>query len=439
MKYLISLLFLIYAGVVNTQAQNINVPFDASGMFNERGYYNSNSVSFDEEEAINTFNGNLSYRIPMFQMKGPGEMYLDLSLNYNGSISNQIFASTINHTQFSRLTRYNFNLPGWIFSLNGMAVQMLNFETNFFTYQQTNNTVSGEKVRALVPGYHITDNLEQVSNGTTDEIIIMRGDGSTINLKRYGGPNCSFSGSEENCYIGEYYSRGITEYVRGHLEFIEDGIVPTYRNRRLSLMMGDGLTYIYEETKNSYKDFSGNTGSSQFKPQVFLLKFIKDRFGNTMELVYTNIVNVGLSGNQQVYGRPLLSVINVNWNASSIVFNYQTAVKTAILVNSGDRLFKVLCDNACNFTEFGYHRLNPEKVVNPVQDEIKFTYEKYNRIANNLYNPVSGQKNMQLNFNPQNTDYLKRLKSFENYNNGIREYEYNGSNTLNDTIPQNPI
>lgn len=47
MKYLISLFFLIYAGVVNIQAQNINVPFDASGMFSERGYYKSNSISFD--------------------------------------------------------------------------------------------------------------------------------------------------------------------------------------------------------------------------------------------------------------------------------------------------------------------------------------------------------------------------------------------------------
>jgi hypothetical protein len=74
----------------------IPVPYDASGSFNERGYYKTNSGSYDENEIISNYNGNLNYSIPIHRIKGPGDMYLDLSLNYNGTINYQVVAATAN-------------------------------------------------------------------------------------------------------------------------------------------------------------------------------------------------------------------------------------------------------------------------------------------------------------------------------------------------------
>ena len=39
---------------------------DVSNMFNERGFYKSNGFSFDDQEIINDFNGNLIYSIPLY-------------------------------------------------------------------------------------------------------------------------------------------------------------------------------------------------------------------------------------------------------------------------------------------------------------------------------------------------------------------------------------
>ena len=111
------------------------VQLSMSGMFNERGFSTSNSFSFDENEVINDFNGNLQYSFPMYHFEGPGDIDLNLSVNYNGNVSHNIIAGNPATAQANAdiLPAHNFNIPGWIISLNGMAVQMTNFETNMFT------------------------------------------------------------------------------------------------------------------------------------------------------------------------------------------------------------------------------------------------------------------------------------------------------------------
>ena len=236
-------LFLIFFTSSLVLSQSTNIPMDVSGMFNERGFLKTDNLSYDESEIINNFNGNLCYTFPIYSMKGPGNIYIELSLNYNGSINYQLIAATKGYLQGSTLPRYNFSAPGWILSLNGMAIQMLNFETNFFSPPNANNKVENSKAHFLATGYHLTDNLKSITSGENDIITLMRGDGSVVYLKRILN-TCSSDNNYAECYIGEYYVEGIGDYSRARVEYIEAGSQPTYRNRRVSFMKGDGLTYI---------------------------------------------------------------------------------------------------------------------------------------------------------------------------------------------------
>jgi hypothetical protein len=62
---------------------------DIANMFNERGFYKSNGFSFDEQEIINDFNGNLMYQIPLYNYPLAGELSFNLTMNYNGSVGHQ--------------------------------------------------------------------------------------------------------------------------------------------------------------------------------------------------------------------------------------------------------------------------------------------------------------------------------------------------------------
>jgi len=419
---LINLLFcLIFLLIFNLPlCSQSGIPLDVSGMFNERGFLKSGSISPDEGEMINNFNGNLCYTFPMFNMKGPGDIHLDLSLNYNGSVNYQIVAATKNYVAGNSLPRYNLSAPGWILSLNGMAIQMLNFETNFFT-KPTNNAVYNYNVRMLAMGYHLTDNLQNVSSGQNDIITLMRGDGSTVYLKRIS--NDCISNNFENCYIGDYYVDGLGDYSRARVEFIENASWPAYRNRRVSFMKGDGLTYVYEEYKNQYMDYPYNTQSSyQFKPQVFLLKSICDRFGNKLDLSYNYSVNI--DGNSKtVYGRPFISSILGSWLGSSINFNYVFGNNLAINISNNNSTYSVQCDGQpANFDSTGNHRYYPVSLVNPANEHISFEHQTYHRTAINLINPYSGGGPMSVILD--NDNGVRRILSVTNYFGGKREYTY---------------
>jgi RHS repeat-associated protein len=417
-------LFIINSGSTNKNQQNDWALSDVSGMFNERGYYNSNSVSVDENEIISDFNGNLNYSIPMFNMKGPGDISLNLSLNYNGSVNYEVIAADTNFAVLNNLPRYNISAPGWILSLNGMAVQMLNFETNFFTKPVNNSdtVIQNDKVRLLATGYQITDKLQGVTENAQDIFMIMRGDGTVMNLRRITNDDCQYSANFENCYIGEYYSDNKGDYTRAKVEFIETGSFPSYRNRRVSVMKGDGLTYIYEEYKNSYMDFPYNVGSQNFRPQVLMLKRVEDRFGNFLDLSYLTTINVPLSGNQYIYGRPLLGDISASWKSGNVSFNYYPVINNAIIVRNYLGTYKILLD-AFNVQVDGVHRSNVTQIKNPANEDINIEYQTYNRRAYQVKNARG------------NTDYVslrptpKRISSFQNYNGGTRKYLYAGTDT----------
>lgn len=171
-------------------------PKDMSGMFNERGYQKSGSVSVDEQEIINDFNGNLMYKIPISSGKGSGDLAYEVSLNYNGNVNYIVNTadSTAELWIHGQLHQYNITAPGWIINFNGFAVQMLNFENSFFTRSTIGGTTYGRNVRLLASGYQYTDRFQYAGTNNPDKIIIMLGDGSTETLENNVGGNEIYTG-----------------------------------------------------------------------------------------------------------------------------------------------------------------------------------------------------------------------------------------------------
>jgi RHS repeat-associated protein len=416
--------------------ENFQVPADASAMFNERGFYSSNSYSFDENEIIGDYNGNLIYSFPLGYSKGPGDMYLDLKLTYNGSMNYQAMVASLTWANFTNIPQYNFSAPGWVFSVNGMGVQMLNFESNFFTKQENiaDTEIKNKNIRLLATGYQLTDRVKAMSTTERDVILIMRGDGSVINLKNIN-TQCS---NDSNCYIGDYYSDNKASYVRAKVEFIEGFSWPEYRNRRATVMMGDGLSYIYEEQKINYYDYPMNTGSWFLRPQVFILKKIKDRFGNVLDLTYVN--NLVFGGTQTyVYGRPLITSISGSWPGSNASFQYSKGA-FGVVVTSSSGKYKIQTEEF----DFGFgdiHRPMVTKITNPFGNECTFTNEEYDRTATDINNPLyrgaPDPQTITLKFENSTGLSLQRMISFTNYNGGTKQYTYigGGSNLSIDMKP----
>jgi len=398
----------IFFGLQDIQAQT-NPP-DVSGMFNERGYYKSESVKIDEEEIINDFNGNLQYSFPIYQEAGDGDLHLSLSINYNGAVNYQTLNANQNVIASNFLPRYNFSAPGWILSVNDMAVQMLNIETNYLTTQV--NTINGpsasnERVHLLATGYHISDNLNCIAGtGSRDMIYLMRKDGSVIYLE-------NLATSTE---IGDFYSTQPGEYAKAYVEYLPNDPTnfPGYKNRKISLMLGDGLTYIYEEVKIDYYDVNRNTPATLcFKPQVMLLKRIMDKFGHCIYFQY--------SDPNEFKGRPILTQISSV--RSNIVTTYSILNNFGIQIKINNNNYLIEClGQSGDFGETGNHRFYPTGLKYPTGKETFFQHEYYRRKAKNTYNPVSAINTLSLIFD--NTSGLQRLTSFTSSNGGKRFYTY---------------
>lgn len=405
-----------YADSLEDNPSPIETGPDVSGMFNERGFYKSNSVSVDENEFISDFNGNLMYAFPMFNSKGKGDLYLDFKLNYNGSVNYQAMVGDSNDIGQAggNIGKHNFTAPGWIFSLNGIGVQMINFERRFFT-NSPDTAASDEDVHLLATGYHITDrqDFSDGSENFRDKIMIMQGDGSVLTLKKFAPADVS---GEEDNYIGEYYTENRGEYTRAIVKYIGEGNYPVSRNREVHLMRGDGLTYVFKEHRPEYEDFLLNlTGSEEMQPQMLLLTEVRDRFGHKIELTY----QYSYSSNQPIYGRPWLSRISIP-GGDNIQMYFSTINNEGRIVVSGKGQFKIDTDGFSAYSS-GNARPKVKRIINPQTDTLLVENETYER--HGIEAPYQNQLGNYINLNLE----LDRISRIENFNGGIRSYTYKGN------------
>lgn len=296
---------------------------DVSGMFNERGYFKSNSSSFDDQEIVNDFNGNLLYSVPMYSYALGGDMNLQMKLTYNGSVGHIITTSDTDRirNQASVHSRRNVNFPEWIIDLNVFALQTFNFETNFFTSNVGANYVSGSSVNTIITGYHYDNELGLVNIDNHDKINILSGDGSIITLE-----NVDYSGDSTNLYnyIGNYIFKGKEAYYKAIVSYIgtPSGQIAGNNPRKIILLKGDGLEYIFEEEKIHFDDFRTDQSlvNGKLRPIAIYLKEIRDRFSHSIKINYSPIHPFPIDPNEQLKGRQLLKSITTS-GVSSVINN----------------------------------------------------------------------------------------------------------------------
>ncbi|MBN8568085.1 MAG: hypothetical protein J0M18_00520 [Ignavibacteria bacterium] len=391
--------------------ENAFGPQDMSGMFNERGYQKSGSVSFDEQEIINDFNGNLMYKIPIASGKGAGDLAYEVSLNYNGNV-NYIVNTADTTAEFwihGNMHQYNITAPGWIINFNGFAIQMLNFENNFFTRPAINGTTQGRNVRLLASGYQYTDRFQFAGINSPDKITIMLGDGSTETLENNEDGN--------ETYTGWYRTTSKDSRVLAKVEYVEGDTEPSLyaRKRIMYYMKGDGLTYIFEETPASFKDleYSGSV-APKFRPLIFMLKKVKDRFGNVYALNYKALDADSKSGRRVIESCP------------GAYFDYPKnfwGSHMGAKISTADGNYVMYMDGWGLEPEYK-KRPNLIYLWNPSGEKMTFDYYPYQRMAGGLYKSSSTFFSINFGLSGNYNEPLYKLSRVKNFDGAERIYSY---------------
>lgn len=395
--------------------------FDPTGMFNERGYSKSNASSIDENEIINDFSGTLMYSFPMYDIKGNGDLSINISLNYNGAMSYTVNPAPVDKFRNGDpISTQNINAPGWIVSLNGFACQTTNFETHFITPKGIGDNIENDKVKMLQVGYQIPDRKSEFAPDSKFDIInILQGDGSLLTLQNL----------EPNKLYGSYYSKSKKVYARAEVEFIElpQGTNGDFgRGRQIKLTRGDGLFFIFTEERTSYVDYTIEQGSLNNinRPKSLYLNSIWDRFGNHIIIQYTNVSDWGI-----IPGRNVLETINGSWDFTGTLIKFEYPAGGGGLAgmikatNNSNGVYEITTTPA-TLIATGIHRGYVTKLKNPVGQEADFTNSAYYRNYNNVYHNVVTSK---VNLIFDNDNGLRRLTNVLNYNRGRRFYTYHGN------------
>jgi hypothetical protein len=385
---------------------------DVSQMFNERGYLKSNQSSFDEQEIVSDYGGNLMYSLPLYSYTMPQTMKYDVKLTYNGSVGHSVTLGDVLNMNNGSATKYNLNSPEWIISVNDIAVQVFNFEFNYFSSSESSpNTISGNGLHKIIPGYHYCDRMMAAAAGDNDRIMILAGDGSLITLVN----------TDDTTDIGDYVYEGRESYYKAKVTYSEDSGFKWYRNRRMELMKGDGNVFIFNEYKVEFEDFKRYSAAQIAKnPQLFLLEKIVDQFGNSVTINYNQTEPIGGAE----FGRPFCTGITSNPITASLSFLYgqayvkvQSSSETSVPYQLWFEIPVSYNHNSLNDNRTGY----VDSVFTLLGRYSVISYEgtsQYRRIYTNAPKP-NGMGNLTLDFNN-----LKRISMFRNYLGGTHRYNY---------------
>ena len=243
---------------------------------------------------------------------------------------------------------YEINAPEWIIGINGVAVQTLNFENNFYFHDNNNmygrsesDPLLGETVPMLIPGYHYTNRIEDPINQSKegklsyDYIEFLMADGSIKLLSNVNFLSCGSSGCSNT--TGIYVEPGVDNSA---FAIVQNGTAPI--SRKIWYKPGDGLTYYYEEENVSYNEYTGHQGG--FDPKVMYLKKIISTEGPYISLSYVSTPNG--------YGRKELNTINyVSADTSFGIGSFQpylsgsSDILDSIAVRCGDRTLHGIISN----------------------------------------------------------------------------------------------
>ncbi len=282
---------------------------DASGMFNERGYLKSNSFSLSGNEVINDFNGNLIYTQRLFYVPlSENGLHVDLKLCYNGNVSHTAFGA---RSGLNGIMQTPVNLPEWIISLNGIAIQTLNFENELVSWENDTSFTAAiaynDDVAAHIEGYHKCYR-ESSSGGAHGVISLLMEDGSVREYYSLAGDdNAPFQ-----MIGGEYRSCSKDDADRGYLWEYGTALAGYF-----TLFRSDGTKVVFRTYQPDYRtDLDCVAAFPKPRvdyPRIMLPVRFEDHMGHVINLDYLHSYR-----GHEVWGRPLLNSageFGFTWNA----------------------------------------------------------------------------------------------------------------------------
>ena len=201
------LLYINTVIILLSQNQDYANYYNHAELYNEKSIEKSNSFTARGNTAITDYSGGLTYNYPLFFKKLSDRSNFNMSLVYNNNLS----AVSLNKFAFSNIKKKIFkqaatvqtdavmigetgmstiSTPGWILNVNGVAVQLLNFNNRFSTFGFKNGSnpdgeyTSGLNVQRMFNGWQYQFKLEKISDGGSyasnrSKIEILNGDGGT--------------------------------------------------------------------------------------------------------------------------------------------------------------------------------------------------------------------------------------------------------------------
>lgn len=379
LKYCVSLLVFLNTYLISQT--NLEIKSTAE-KFNSRGFDMSNTYGFQLAESIGDFDGNycLSYAVPL--MDAPDGFDKAITFAFNTNVSHKVFKR---NGDDNAAEAYPVNAPEWILGYNGIALQTLNFETNF--YLKNYGTNEKEEVPLMTTGYNICNRIPQdipQNELSYDYINLLRTDGTVISLYN---PNSIGK-------VGTYIEDGIDTKGVAKVTLADPD-----QNDSLRIIYykpGDGLTYRFHEEYMRYH------GRYDYGNPIWITTFYLDEIYNDASFSIYFTYQFDPENYAQV-GRKYLSTIN-------------TYIKD---INGGrngaePQKFYVAIPNLNGL----YIDLNRERII--TINFLQYTGTSYPQIfdENNIIFPGTKSR-----FISKLTDQAGRVTSIDYDNNSGRNYE----------------
>ena len=431
------------------------------------GLYGGGSPLFDRPELLSNasstpgenitvtdFAGNLLYARNLYSFEGEGNLDMSVSLTYNGSVAHNIVTEYRDYN-----ASYNppwppivLNSPEWILSVNGIAVQVFNFQVDLYSwfrdidrpcYSRFDHALLYDSVSLPVAGYHMNVTTYQGYDYylPRSKAEVLLGDGSIITIYNGGTVDEGLMTSDNRQGFEKAWSE-LFAPSRGDSEL----------KKEFWLKPGDGTT-IYGKTHHVQwlrgwqetidpDDYSG--GMEELDTMgSFLPDSIYDSKGNVINLTYTNSI-----GGYFVYGHPLLTRIELNHDPRRAVdVNYNVTNGEINWVTIGDYRIDIKCrpDQGSLVQLNGLlNRGYVTRITDPEGRQTDFEYERYVRgitgIVSHSGFDFTGWNGGFACFNYHTPDdiypALYRINEIRTSGGGVHKYQYYRTSVGVDSIAQ---
>jgi RHS repeat-associated protein len=308
MKSVATLICCIFISLTIYAQEEIHLNTNSAEKYNKRGFYKNENLALNGNEIVSDYDGNLMVNYST-RINLPSELSGDFTVTYNTNVDHRAF--DLDYANGGDM----INSPEWIMGFKGIALQTLNFETNFFTsHQDPYNYAAvhtGEEIALLIPGYHYGNSINLQHY---DFFSILRADGSKIVLQNV----------KDYAVTGLYKEVGFDAKGFAIVENYYNPDAPSCNNyRKIWYKPGDGFTYVFEEKRVNYNgmvDYDcNNLTRALYLTEIYSPGSYK--YGGHLQFLYVDPPSDPSNGNV-IYGRKLFEGIKVTPNNGSTL-NYK--------------------------------------------------------------------------------------------------------------------